>query len=135
MRPTNVVVVRTPFSVPAVLLIDYGLSRPAGVDVRGLGVRAYAADCVFNQKSCVARAGLDLIGAAFTWISVIYGDETCRAPWSVRLDEPRAKWLSREAESDAMLASIETAIAVLARTGETPAAEHWYKWPWATESA
>ena len=134
MRPTNVVVVRTPFSVPAVLLIDYGLSRPAGVDVRGLGVRAYAADCVFNQKSCVARAGLDLIGAAFTWISVIYGDEACRAPWSDRHDL-RAKWLSHEVESDAMLASIVTAIAVLARPGETPAAEHWYKWPWAAESA
>ena len=134
VRPTNVVVVRTPSFVPAVLLIDYGLSRPAGVDVCGLGVRAYAADCVFKQKSCVARAGLDLIGAAFTWISVIYGDETCRAPWSVR-HEPRAEWLSREAESDAMLASIVTAIAVLARPGETPAAEHWYKWPWAAESS
>jgi hypothetical protein len=134
VRPTNVVVVRTPSSVPAALLIDYGLSRPAGVDVCGLGVRAYAADCVFKQKSCVARAGLDLIGAAFTWISVIYGDETCRAPWSVR-HEPRAEWLSREAESDAMLASIVTAIAVLARPGETPAAEHWYKWPWAAESS
>ena len=92
------------------------------------------ADCVFNQKSCVARAGLDLIGAAFTWISVIYGDEACRAPWSDRHDL-RAKWLSHEVESDAMLASIVTAIAVLARPGETPAAEHWYKWPWAAESA
>jgi hypothetical protein len=134
VRPTNIVVVRAPSSLPAALLLDYGLSRPVGAEARGLGVRAYAADCVFEQKSCVARAGLDLIGAAFTWMSCVYGDDACRAPWRTG-HQPRAEWLFREAESDSMLAGVVAAVVVLARPGATPAAEHWYDWPWAAESA
>ena len=129
VRPSNVVVLRTPTNLPAALLIDYGLSRKAGEEARGLGVRAYAADSIFEQTSCLARAGLDLIGAAYTWISCVYGDDACRAPWRT-CREQRAKWLSREAQSNAMLAVVEHAIAVLARPGPTPAAEHWYVWPW-----
>jgi hypothetical protein len=130
VRPTNVVFVRTSSNLPAALLIDYGLSRAAGENCSGLGVSDYAADCVFKQKTCAARARLDLIGAAFTWISCVYGDETCRAPWSVR-KELRAEWLSHEAKRDAMLAGVVSAIAELERPGATPEAEVWYKWPWA----
>jgi hypothetical protein len=39
VRPTNIVVVRAPSSLPAALLLDYGLSRPVGAEARGLGVR------------------------------------------------------------------------------------------------
>ena len=135
VRPSNVVLIPTPLTLPAALLLDYGLSREAGADARGLGVRAYAADCVFEQNRCVARAGLDLVGAAFTWISCVYGDDACRAPWRTRR-ESRAEWLSREAQNDGALAGVAAAIAVLARPGATPAAEQWYTWPWgAAESA
>jgi hypothetical protein len=132
VRPTNIVVVCEHSSPPAALLIDYGLSRKFGDNAAHLGVRAYTADCVFTQKSCVARAGLDLIGAAFAWISCVYGDETCRAPWRA-FPVQRTAWLSREAQSDSVLAGVVNAIAVLAQPRSTPVAERWYDWPWAAE--
>ena len=135
VRPTNIVIVRSPPDPPATLLLDYGLSRKAGAEAHCLGVRAYTADCVFGQTSCVSRAGLDLIGAAFTWISCVYGDHACRAPW-IASHQQRAEWLAREAKCDDDLASVVAAITVLMRPGETPAAMHWYDcWPWAAESA
>ena len=130
VRPSNVVMVRTTSSLSAALLLDYGLSRPASTEARGLGVRDYAADCIFNQKSCVSRAGLDLVGAAFTWISCVFGDHACRAPWMAG-HVSRDEWLSRQAENDSTVAAVVAALVQLARPGATPAAEHWYEWPWA----
>ena len=132
VRPTNIVVICGPSCPPAALLIDYGLSRCFGVDAAHLGVRAYAADCVFTQKRCAARAGLHLIGAAFTWISCVYGDDTCQAPWRAS-HEQRAEWPSREAQSDRVLAGVVSSIELLARPGTAPMAERWYVWPWAEE--
>jgi hypothetical protein len=139
VRPSNVVFLEAetrPGAVPVVagtgaaLLVDYGLSRAPGDNARGVGVRAYAADCVFSQSSCTARAGLDLVATAYTWLSIVHGDAACRAPWSAT-GETAAAWVAREAANDVHVARIAAAVAVLVRpSGGTPMVERWYQWPW-----
>jgi hypothetical protein len=127
VRPSNVVFL-DPEGVA--LLVDYGLSRAPGTTARGVGVRAYSADCVFSQSSCSARAGLDLVAAAYTWLSVVHGDAACRAPWSAT-GEAAAAWVARKAAHDVDVARIAAALAVLILpSGGTPAEERWYQWPW-----
>ena len=127
VRPANVVVVGT--DPRAALLIDYGLSRRAGEAAYRLGVRAYAADCVFGQTACSARAGLDLVGAAFTWISCVYGDAACSAPWTSRTE--RAAWLAQHAATDQLLNTVSRAAQSLA--GFRAIDDLWYSWPWPAE--
>ena len=130
VRPGNVVFVDEPRSGGAVLLVDYGLSRKPRSPVSGVGVRAYAADCVFLQSSCAARAGLDLVAAAYTWLSVVYGDAACRAPWVV-CGETAAAWLARQALRDADVARIAAATALLVRPEYNARIDaRWYTWPW-----
>ena len=124
VRPANVVVVGT--DPRAALLIDYGLSRRAGTAAGNLGVDAYAADCVFNQTACSARAGLDLVGAAFTWISCVYGGATCSAPWENSTE--RAAWLAQHAATDQLLNMVARAAQSLA--GLRAIDDSWYSWPW-----
>ena len=137
VRPGNVVFVDEPRPGGAALLVDYGLSRKPRSPASGVGVRAYAADCVFLQSSCTARVGLDLVAAAYTWLSVVYGDAACRAPWVV-CGETAAAWLARQALCDADVARIAAATALLVRPEYNAYLDaRWYTWPWpdTTEAA
>ena len=107
VRPANLIVEPPPASSmlpPRVLLADWGLSAGAGENVAGRGVCAYAADAVFSQGSCTARAQLDLAGFAFTWLSIAHGGRSCVAPWVAAPVEAydavrahRAAWLQAHA--------------------------------------
>ena len=129
VRPSNVVFLEGGDSDSGALLVDFGLSRTPGTAAGGVGVRAYAADCVFSQSSCTARAGLDLVAAAYTWLSVVHGDAQCRAPWSAT-GETAAAWVAREAARDKDVARIAAGVAVLVRPNCVTPEACWYEWPW-----
>lgn len=128
VRPSNVVFLAEPLPSGAGLLVDYGLSRPNGRDCAGCGVRNYAADVVFSTDSCPAAPELDLVAVAYTWLSCVYGDAACRAPWHV-LDQSPSTWLQDAAPHHGDVAELGRHVSVLAarRRGALTA---YYQWPW-----
>jgi len=114
------------------LLIDFGLCRRPGDNCARLGVRAFAADCVWRGGTCNARAGLDLIAAGHTWLAVVEGTAAGAPPWQAR-DESAAAWLERAyrgAAADAHFRSLVLHLRSLATVRETPAPDWCYSWPW-----
>ena len=83
LRPQNVVV----FNGRAVLC-DWGLCVDATSDVTGRGVPAYCDSHLFlgSQKTFAARPRVDLVAAAYFWVSVVFGGRRCEAPWVQRGD-------------------------------------------------
>jgi hypothetical protein len=114
------------------LLIDFGLCRGKGDDCARCGVRAFAADCVWRDGACPARAGLDLISAGYTWLAIMEGNAAGVPPWQAR-GESAAAWLERAyngGDADTQLRSLVLNLRTLATVRDTPAADCYYSWPW-----
>jgi len=131
VRPANVVLCAD----GAAMLVDYGLSRAKGQPGVRLGVRGFTADCVWQQDTCAARAALDLVAAALTWLCLTYGSGAGVAPWLARRVSVDA-WLRNSAatagsEEAAQLLSLSLHLRTLAAAAtETPASDLYYSWPW-----
>ena len=114
------------------LLIDFGLCRGKGEDCARRGVRAFAADCVWRDGACAARAGLDLIAAGHTWLAIMLGNAAGAPPWQAR-GESAAAWLERAyngVDADAQLRSLVLNLRTLTTVRDTPAPDWYYSWPW-----
>jgi len=96
VRPANIVVVGGDGA--RFLLIDWGICVDAGTDVVSRGVPAFAPAALFEQRSYDARAALDLVALAHTWLAVAYGSRDASAPWVTKPDESIADTLARRVE-------------------------------------
>ena len=117
------------------LLIDFGLCRRTGEDCARLGVRAFAAECVWRSGACAARAGLDLVAAGHTWLAVVEGNAAGAPPWQTR-GESAAVWLDRACAGNGSggggvdFRSLVQRMRLLSVMRETPAPDWCYSWPW-----
>jgi len=106
-------------SAAAYVLVDWGLARTFGEECAGRGVAAYAATATLNQGNCKARPALDLEATVYTWLSVVYGNQFCDAPWikpvynSQEELEVRDEWLERNKESDRFISRAAAAVEFL----------------------
>lgn len=101
VRPANLVAELEPATgaLRRVLLVDWGLAAASTEEnVARRGVPAYAAAEVVRQGTCSARAQLDLVAVAYTWLSIAHGGASCVAPWVVTLEEPAEDTIERRAE-------------------------------------
>jgi hypothetical protein len=104
VRPQNMVVVGGA-SDERVVLVDWALAARFGENIAGIGQELYTADRVRLQKTCTADARVDLVGAAYTLLSIAYGyPPLWRAPWRTPVE--RADWLAHNA-ADPRVASTQ----------------------------
>lgn len=94
-----------------VLLVDWALSANVGDDIAGAGQELYVADRVRTQKTCMAGAWVDLVGAAYTLLSIAFGSPPMwRAPWHTVRE--RADWF-RDHKEDPRVAATAVFIAAV----------------------
>ena len=133
VRPANLVVLEAVEGGVAhdgsVMLVDWGLSVNLGEGAAQRGTPAFAAAAVFTQGSFVARARMDLIAAAHTWLAVAHGSDACAAPWAASPLEPpddtlgrRERWLGEHAAEARAVAGL---LEGMARPVEAAS----YAWP------
>ena len=132
VRPSNVVLCAD----NTAMLVDYGLCRKEREAGGRVGVRSFAADCVWEQGSCGARGGLDLVAAGHSWLSLAYGSGAGAAPpWLARRQSAH-QWLRHQAsraqgEEAQHLTSLSLHLRKLVTFSETPVDERqYYAWPW-----
>jgi hypothetical protein len=132
VRPSNVVLCAD----NTALLVDYGLCRKENEAASRVGVRCFAAECVWEQGSCSARGGLDLVAAGHSWLSLAYGSGAGAAPPWLARRQSALEWLRLQAsraqgEEAQHLISLWLHLRKLVRLSETPVDERqYYTWPW-----
>jgi len=118
----------------AVMLVDWGLSVDLRADAARRGTPAFAASAVFTQGSFVARARMDLVGVAHTWLAVAHGSDACAAPWAAASPlEPLLDTLARREQWLAEHAAEARAVAGLLQDVARPVEAASYAWPQAEE--
>ena len=100
------------------ILADWALCTDFGNNIKGLGQELYTADRVRTQQSCIAAAWVDLVGAAYTWVAIVYGSGG-RAPWRTvgGGGGEREKWFAERARADGDVARVAEYIRTVAKRG------------------
>jgi hypothetical protein len=112
-----------------VMLVDWGLSVNAGAEAVGRGVPAFAAADVFTQGSIVARARMDLVCVAHTWLAIAFGSGACAAPWATAPLEPLVETQARRSLWLVEHAAEVRAVAGLLQDLARPVEASSYEWP------
>jgi len=113
----------------AVMLVDWGLSVNIGDEAARRGTPAFAAAAVFTQGSFVARARMDLVAVAHTWLAVAHGSDACAAPWAASPLEPLGDTLGRREQWLGEHAAEASAVAGLLQGVARPVEAASYAWP------
>jgi hypothetical protein len=107
VRPSNFVVV-TGDTKKSLLLIDWGMSRAFGADIRGCGSMPFADESVFTQGKTVLGATpcMDVISLCYTCMAIAHGNVYCDAPWfhprSLNPASDRASWVRENQAKELM---------------------------------
>ena len=113
----------------SVMLVDWGLSVNLGDEAARRGTPAFAAAAVLTQGSFVARARMDLVAVAHTWLAVAHGSDTCAAPWAASPLEPLDDTLGRREQWLGEHAAEAHAVAGLLQGVARPVEAASYAWP------
>ena len=114
VRPDNIV-----WAQDRWFLMDWGLSREFGMNLRHIGTEAFAPDNMFAESgpSTKATPSVDLIAAVYTWLALAYGiGDSAKPPWlRVRREvfsvaEARRLWLSEISENHRDAAFMATVV-------------------------
>lgn len=103
LRPENIVLVlraadasgsKLCARIERVVPVDWGLSQRHGDPFLGPGQELYAPTAILTKdRACTAGPWIDLIGAAFTGMTILFPEAACHAPWfTAPLSPLRQAW-------------------------------------------
>ena len=116
LRPENVVLVVHDDSrefcarIERVVPVDWGLSQRCGSTFSRPGQQLYAPSAILaGAQKCFAGPWVDLIGAAFTAMTILSSRVACHAPWFTAPQTPsRQEWFDENRAKSRRVAAIAT---------------------------